>query len=98
MKNLKSKLSYLLIILLTACLFTSCADVTPIQDCLTAKPCDFWYGLWHGMIAPFAWIGSLFNDDIAIYAVNNNGKWYNFGFVLGIGGLSSSSTSAARKR
>lgn len=44
----------------------------------------FWWGLWHGFVFPFAWIGSLFDPDIAVYAVPNTGGWYDFGFFLGI--------------
>lgn len=62
---------------------SGCADQVPATYCI--KEVGFWYGVWHGMIAPFAFIVSLFNDDIAIYAVYNNGGWYNFGFLLGIG-------------
>jgi hypothetical protein len=76
--------------LLLAVLFTGCADVTPIKECIEGEPCGFWHGLWHGMILPFSLIISLFKDDVAIYAVNNNGGWYNFGFVLGVSALSSS--------
>jgi hypothetical protein len=69
-----------------AVLLTGCADVSPhVQDCLTSSPYGFWGGLWHGAIAPFSFIGSLLSDDIAMYAVNNNGEWYDFGFVLGAG-------------
>jgi hypothetical protein len=39
------------------------------------------------MITPLSFIGFLFSDDIAVYAVDNNGGWYNFGFLLGVGGL-----------
>jgi hypothetical protein len=46
----------------------------------------FWGGLWHGMISPISFIASLFSDNIEFYCKNNNGGWYNFGFVLG-GGL-----------
>jgi hypothetical protein len=74
-------------------LFIGCADVTPIEECIINTPYGFWGGLWHGIIAPFAWIGSLFSDDIAIYAVNNNGGWYDFGFILGIGALTGGSVS-----
>lgn len=66
-------------------IFTSCADVTVISECAVNTPYGFWSGLWHGFIAPISFIGSLFIDDIAMYAVNNNGGWYNFGFVLGAG-------------
>jgi hypothetical protein len=64
-----------------------CADVAPIQECLTETPYGFWSGIWHGIIVPFSFIGSLFNDSIAIYAVNNNGALYDLGFVLGTGSI-----------
>jgi hypothetical protein len=44
----------------------------------------FWRGLWHGLIAPFAFFISLFKEDVGIYETHNNGKWYNFGFILGL--------------
>ena len=44
----------------------------------------FLLGLWHGFIFPVAWIVSLFTDKVAIYAVPNNGGWYDFGYFLGI--------------
>jgi len=43
----------------------------------------FWAGTWHGMISGLAFIASLFDDSIKIYAVNNNGHWYDFGYVGG---------------
>jgi hypothetical protein len=46
----------------------------------------FWGGLWHGMISPISFIASLFTDNVEFYCKNNNGGWYDFGFVLG-GGL-----------
>ena len=92
MNKLKIKLSYTLYILLVAFLFTGCADVSPhVETCITGNSYGLWSGLWHGMIVPISWIGSLFSDEIAIYAYNNNGGWYDFGFVLGIGVLAGSS-------
>jgi hypothetical protein len=44
----------------------------------------FWRGLWHGLIAPFAFLISLFKEDVGIYETHNNGNWYNFGFILGL--------------
>ncbi|MBA4042547.1 MAG: hypothetical protein C0474_12325 [Sphingobium sp.] len=44
----------------------------------------FWLGLWHGFIFPVAWVASIFVPDIAVYAVPNNGGWYDFGYFLGI--------------
>ena len=68
------------------------------QDCITSDPYGFWSGLWHGLIAPFSFIGSLFSDNIAIYAYNNTGGWYDFGFLLGVGGLGFGGSSSSRKR
>ena len=44
----------------------------------------FWLGLWHGLIASFPFVVSLFKDDIGIYEAHNNGRWYNFGFIFGL--------------
>ena len=84
MKNLNKRIKYILCALVMVLLITSCADVSPnVQDCVTSDAYGFWGGLWHGIIVIFSFIGSLFSDDIAIYAYNNNGGWYDFGFVLG---------------
>lgn len=44
----------------------------------------FWRGLWHGLIAPFAFLTSLFKEDVGLYEAHNNGNWYNFGYILGM--------------
>lgn len=44
----------------------------------------FWPGLWHGIILPVTFIVSLFTDTVSIYEVDNNGNWYDAGFVLGV--------------
>jgi hypothetical protein len=44
----------------------------------------FWPGLWHGLISPITFLVSLFNDNVNIYEVHNNGNWYDFGFMLGV--------------
>ena len=36
------------------------------------------------MILPVTFIVSLFTDTVSIYEVDNNGNWYDFGFMLGI--------------
>jgi len=66
---------------------SGCADKASFTTAATMNPVGFWHGLWHGMILPFAWLVSLFDSDVAIYAIYNNGGWYNFGFVLGVGAL-----------
>jgi hypothetical protein len=80
--------------LVLALLMVSCADQEVITECVVNEPYGFWSGLWHGMITPFSFIGSLFSDNIAVYAINNTGGWYDFGFLLGVGGLGFGSSSA----
>ena len=72
-------------LLIMACLLlTSCASNVNVHECLPVdSPSGFWAGTWHGMIMTFSFVGELFSDDIAIYAVNNNGIWYDFGFIGG---------------
>ena len=69
-----------LVLLLAACAHQATTPVTPVEP---GAP-GFLLGLWHGFIFPVAWIVSLFTDQVAIYAVPNNGGWYDFGYFLGI--------------
>jgi hypothetical protein len=50
-----------------------------------ARPAGFLGGYWHGLIAPLVFVVSLFVPGVSIYETNNNGRWYEFGFILGIG-------------
>jgi len=58
----------------------------------------FLEGVWHGFIFPIAWIISLFTDQISVYAVPNNGGWYNFGYFIGICFLGVGARSSKRRR
>ena len=65
------------LLLLAACAQQAATAVKPEAP-------GFLLGLWHGFIFPVAWLLSLFMPDVAIYAVPNNGGWYDFGYFLGI--------------
>jgi len=66
-------------------LLVSCASNVGIQvDPSINHVYGFWGGVWHGFILPVAWILSLFYHNIAIYAISNNGGWYDSGFIFGI--------------
>ena len=54
----------------------------------------FFWGLLHGYVIVFSFIGSLFSDSIHIYAVPNNGGWYDFGFALGAGAFGGSAAAS----
>jgi hypothetical protein len=55
-------------------------DVRFTQD----DPAGFWYGLWHGVISVITLIIHVFNENVAVYEINNSGGWYDFGFILGV--------------
>lgn len=95
---MKRNLINISLIILVILLFSSCAHVVDIDKCVAidAKVYGFWNGLWHGLVSIITFIGSLFNDDITVYAFNNNGAWYNLGFLLGVGGFSKGSTHTVK--
>ena len=65
-------------------LLAACARQVPSAVTHTPDTPGFLLGLWHGFIFPAAWVLSLFMPDVAIYAVPNNGGWYDFGYFVGI--------------
>ena len=66
-----------------------------------AKAAGFFSGIWHGWIAPVTLVWSIFNRNIGIYEVFNNGFWYDLGFYMaiisGFGGLTLSRKKARKK-
>ena len=61
-----------------------------------------WLGLWHGIIAPVTLIISIYDKTVHMYDVHNDGAWYNFGFLLGVGvffgALGATAGSSSRRR
>jgi hypothetical protein len=78
------KIVFVILLISIIFLLTGCADVSDITyNNPDEHVYGFWGGTWHGMIMFPSFIGSLIWDDVAVYAVNNNGAWYNFGYVGG---------------
>lgn len=76
------------LLILSCVLFLLCgcfAQPQNVSACLVGRPADFIDGLWQGFIAPLAFICHLFDSNIQVWSVNNNGGWYMFGFLLGVG-------------
>lgn len=63
-------------------LLAACATQT--AEAVSPQAPGFLLGAWHGFIFPVAWFLSLIVPDVAIYAVPNNGGWYDFGYFIGI--------------
>jgi len=75
----------------------SCRTATPLASAFALAGCahqvasavaptapGFVLGVWHGFIFPVAWVLSLVMPDVAVYAVPNDGGWYDAGFFIGI--------------
>ena len=94
---MKKYFNFTILLLAVIILFISCADSQAYQLVGEGHTYGFWGGLWHGFIVVPDFIGSLIWDDVTVYAPNNNGGWYAFGFILGIGGLSGSASKTCRR-
>lgn len=75
----------MMIVVLTGC-------VPGDGTCTAAKPAGFFWGIWHGWIAPVSLVLGLFKKGVRVYETVNNGWWYDFGFYIaiisGFGGVS----------
>lgn len=84
-----------LVVLLSMAL-AACGTANPMKGVAleyTGRVYGFWNGLWDGFTATFAFIGNLFGGHWGIYQVHNNGNWYDFGYLLGIGAFSGGALS-----
>lgn len=87
---MSKKLIWILVLLLSMVILSGCipGDGKHTEE----RPAGFFWGIWHGWIAPISLIGGLFNKNLRVYEVFNTGWWYDFGFyvaiIAGFGGLS----------
>ena len=91
----------LLLLVVLALLLAACAAGANPELGSAAPDGDvagFWRGAWHGIIAPIAFVISLFTDNVNVYEVHNSGNWYDFGFVLGAGILFGGGGAGSRRR
>lgn len=62
-------------------------------------PAGFFWGIWHGWIAPLSLILSIFKEPYQIYEPINSGFGYDFGFYIAvIGGFGSFSMFRKKKK
>ncbi len=66
-----------------------------------ADPAGFFWGVWHGWLAPISLIYGWFKPGIRIYETANSGLMYDLGFYMavisGFGGLSLARGQKRRK-
>lgn len=79
----------IMVMVILLIVLNACAPGTRYSE---ERKAGFFWGIWHGWIAPVSLIWQLFNSSVRIYEVNNTGWWYDFGFYMaligGFGGLS----------
>ena len=83
--------------ILTASIALSACVATVTRTTVQPDAPGFLLGLWHGFAFPVTFIMSLFVSDIAIYAVPNNGHFYDFGYFVGIVFLGVGARSSRRR-
>jgi len=71
-------------VIVSVLMIAGCAEAMQPAECIIEENDGFLDGLIHGFITPFTFIVSLFDDEVTIYSVCNNGGWYNFGFLFGV--------------
>ena len=76
---------YIILAFLALFTFTGCADTVDYTIIGAHEEVGFFHGLWHGMISWIAFIVSLFDDTVSVYAIYNSGGWYDLGFLIGFG-------------
>ncbi|NLN40401.1 MAG: hypothetical protein GX160_00105 [Clostridiales bacterium] len=63
------------------------------------RPAGFFWGIWHGWMAPISLIIGIFDSKIRIYEVYNNGWTYDFGYYIAIiSGFGSISLFRSKKK
>ena len=93
----RKKLLLLALLLAGLVALTSCAAGANEAAGGGGADAGFLYGLWHGFITPVTFLVSLFSDSVGIYEVNNDGAWYDFGYVLGLSAIFSGGGAASRR-
>jgi hypothetical protein len=97
---MKNKNYLLLLILILALVFVSCAPGNDKwnQGINPGNKAGFWAGLWHGAIIIVTFIVSLFTDDVGLYETCNTGWPYNLGFIIGLNISIGGMLSGGKKR
>ena len=44
----------------------------------------FFWGIWHGWLAPVSLTMGIFNNQLRVYETLNTGWWYDLGFYMAI--------------
>lgn len=86
-----------LVLVLVLLVLTGCVPGDGKHD--LNKPAGFFWGIWHGWIAPVSLVIGLVKKNVRLYEVFNTGWCYDFGFYMAIlGGFGGFSLFRKKKR
>ncbi|REE84428.1 hypothetical protein A8990_115106 [Paenibacillus taihuensis] len=89
MKKFRLLLIMVMLLAITMTL-TSCVPGDGVNT--ASRPAGFFWGIWHGWVAPISLIIGIFKHHIRVYEIHNIGWWYDAGFYIavisGFGGIS----------
>ncbi|WP_228101529.1 hypothetical protein [Paenibacillus donghaensis] len=81
----KTKMKYVWAFLLLCFAMSLLSGCVPGDGTNTPEhEAGFFWGIWHGWIAPVSLIIGLFKSHIRVYEMNNSGWWYDLGFYIAI--------------
>ncbi len=84
---MKKHVTTLLVLVGLLCL-TGCVEPNHLTNTRPDKGGEiagFLHGLWHGYMIVVNFVLSLFSSGKnGIYAIHNDGHWYNLGYILGV--------------
>jgi hypothetical protein len=96
---MKTTILILVLLLLTSVLLAGCTPGSGRYD--ASSPAGFFWGIWHGWIAPVSLVIGLFDNATRIYETNNTGWFYDLGYYMaiigGFGGISLTRKKLKRK-
>ncbi|WP_442600506.1 hypothetical protein [Paenibacillus sp. KN14-4R] len=80
----------MVILFLLMCLLTGCVPGDGTNN--AQNHAGFFWGIWHGWLAPISLIIGIFKNNIRLYETYNSGWWYDLGYYIaiisGFGGIS----------
>lgn len=86
---ISKKIALIMVLIIVLLMVTSCVPGDGKNT--PENPAGFFWGVWHGWVAPISLIIGLFNKNIRVYELYNTGWFYDLGFYMaiisGFGGL-----------
>jgi len=81
-----NRITLMAVMLMLALLMVTASCAPGTSHFQQERSAGFFWGIWHGWIAPVSLIWHIFDHSVRIYETNNTGGWYDFGFYIAVVG------------